>query len=207
MPTKHIDDATAAQLDDLYVRCVTLTQQPVKEVEVLRLAIQKGIHNIADGDILATLSVKESVWERLAAQAWTEVAAWWPEEAISADRFELLAAEHSATWQQYPSESCRTAMRDRLNRKLKLPMFGTSDVLFEEDDFGMTDEERRAAVLRERQQDAAYRAELPALDGRLYYTLSQHEQTLARHYDDRVSFTPNGKGDFVVQVSLTDTAQ
>lgn len=207
MPTKHIDDATAAQLDDLYVRCVTLTQQPVKEVEVLRLAIQKGIHNIADDDILATLSVKESVWERLAAQTWTEVAAWWPEEAISADRFELLAAEHSATWQQYPSESCRTAMRDRLNRKLKLPMFGTSDVLFEEDDFGMTEEERRAAVLRERQQDAAYRAELPALDGRLYYTLSQHEQILARHYDDRVSFTPDGKGDFLVQVSLTEAGQ
>ena len=207
MPTKHIDDATAAQLDDLYVRCVTLTQQPVKEVEVLRLAIQKGIHNIADDDILATLSVKESVWERLAAQTWTEVAAWWPEEAISADRFELLAAEHSATWQQYPSESCRTAMRDRLNRKLKLPMFGTSDVLFEEDDFGMTEEERRAAVLRERQQDAAYRAELPALEGRLYSTLSQHEQTLARHYDDRVSFTPDGKGDFVVQVSLTEAGQ
>ncbi|QCK75681.1 hypothetical protein E4K08_02935 (plasmid) [Raoultella ornithinolytica] len=48
MPTKHIDDATAAQLDDLYVRCVTLTQQPVKEVEVLRLAIQTGIGNISD---------------------------------------------------------------------------------------------------------------------------------------------------------------
>jgi len=207
MPTKHIDDATAAQLDDLYVRCVTLTQQPVKEVEVLRLAIQKGILNIADDDILANLSVKESVWERLAAQTWTEVAAWWPEEAISADRFELLAAEHSATWQQFPSESCRTALRDRLSRKLKLPMFGTSDVLFEEDDFGMTDEERRAAVIRESQQDAAYRAELPALHGRLYGALSQHEQILARHYDDRVSFTPDGKGDFVVQVSLTDTAQ
>jgi hypothetical protein len=194
MPTKHIDDATAAQLDDLYVRCVTLTQQPVKEVEVLRLAIQKGIHNIADDDILATLSVKDSVWEQLAAQTWSEVAAWWPEEAISADRFELLAEEHSATWQQYPTESCRTALRERLSRKLKLPIFGTSDVLFEGDDFGMAEEERQAAILRERQQDAAYRAELPALHGRQYSSLSQHEQTLARHYDDRVSFTPDGKG-------------
>lgn len=62
MPTKHIDDATAAQLDDLYVRCVTLTQQPVKEVEVLRLAIQTGIGNITDNDILANLAVKDSAW-------------------------------------------------------------------------------------------------------------------------------------------------
>jgi hypothetical protein len=31
---------------------VTLTQQPVKEVEVLRLAILNGIGNITDNDIL-----------------------------------------------------------------------------------------------------------------------------------------------------------
>ncbi|EML5381249.1 hypothetical protein HWQ17_22940 (plasmid) [Enterobacter pasteurii] len=99
------------------------------------------------------------------------------------------------------------ALRDRLSRKLKLSMFSTIDVLFEEDDFGMTDEERWAAVLRERQQDAAYRAELPALHGHLYHTLSQHEQALARHYDDRISFTLDGKGDFVAQVSLTETGQ
>lgn len=207
MPTKHIDDATAAQLDELYVRCVTLTQQPVKEVEVLRLAIQKGIHNIADDDILASMSVKDSVWERLAQQIWTEVTAWWPEVAISSERFEQLAAEHSPTWQQYPSESCRKAVRERLGRKLKLPMFGISDVLFGSDDIGMTDEERRAAIAQEKQQDAEYRAKLPTLHGRQYSTLSEHEQVLARHYDDCVSFTPDGKGDFLVRVQLTEAAQ
>ncbi|ECE0486500.1 hypothetical protein KX75_20230 [Salmonella enterica subsp. enterica] len=63
MPTKHIDEATAALLDDLYVRCVTLTQQPVKEVEVLRLAIHTGIGNITDNQILASMTVKDSVWQ------------------------------------------------------------------------------------------------------------------------------------------------
>ena len=82
MPTKHIDDATAAQLDDLYVRCVTLTQQPVKEVEVLRLAIQTGIGNISDNDILASMAVKATVWERLAGDVWTEVTKEWPAAGI-----------------------------------------------------------------------------------------------------------------------------
>ncbi|EBR4458226.1 hypothetical protein C2478_20245 [Salmonella enterica] len=66
MPTKHIDDATATQLNVLYVRCVTLAKQPVKEVEVLRLAIQTGIGNITDNDILSTLSVKDSDWQNSA---------------------------------------------------------------------------------------------------------------------------------------------
>lgn len=61
MPTRHIDDNTAAQLDELYVRCVTLTQQPVKEVEVLRLAVQSGIGNITDNDILSSMTVKDTV--------------------------------------------------------------------------------------------------------------------------------------------------
>ncbi|HAN6626532.1 TPA: hypothetical protein IF071_004934, partial [Escherichia coli] len=96
IPTKHIDDGTTAQLDDLYVRCVTLTQQPVKEVEVLRLAIQTGIGNITDNDILSTLSVKDSVWQRLAGQCWAEVSACWPEVAITGENFEPLATAHSA---------------------------------------------------------------------------------------------------------------
>ncbi|EAA5259343.1 hypothetical protein DP804_23120 [Salmonella enterica subsp. enterica] len=75
MPTKHIDEATAALLDDLYVRCVTLTQQPVKEVEVLRLAIHTGIGNITDNQILASMTVKDSVWQRLAEQTWAELTA------------------------------------------------------------------------------------------------------------------------------------
>jgi hypothetical protein len=75
MPTKHIDDSTAAELEELYGRCVTLTQQPVKEVEVLRQAIYKGIRNIADDDILSAMSVKDTVW--------SEITAHWPAEGVS----------------------------------------------------------------------------------------------------------------------------
>ncbi|EFR8872220.1 hypothetical protein H1Z24_001507 [Salmonella enterica] len=121
MPTKHIDDATAAQLDDLYVRCVTLTQQPVKEVEVLRLAIHTGIGNITDNHILSSMTVKESVWQRLADQTWTELTARWPKEAITTVSFEQMAGEHSDTWQQLTGAICRRAIRERLAGRLTEP--------------------------------------------------------------------------------------
>ena len=107
MPTKHIDDATAAQLDELYVRCVTLTQLPVKEVEVLRLAIHKGISNIDDDDILSAMSVKDTVWKNPAETVWNEITSSWPAEGIDAENFDQLAAEHSPTWCRYPSEKCK----------------------------------------------------------------------------------------------------
>ncbi|PWK94624.1 hypothetical protein C7431_110120 [Pantoea allii] len=201
MPTRHIDENTAAELDELYVRCVTLTQQPVKEVEVLRLAVQKGISNIADDDILAAMSVKDSVWKALAAKVWKDVTAWWPEEAIFGERFEKLAAEHSETWQQLHSENCRAALRGQLGDRVKEPMYGTFSELFYDEDFDTTDEDRKAPEARDRQRDADYRAGLPLLHGRLYSALNGHEQMLARHYDRLVSFTPDGQGDFVVQVA------
>lgn len=204
MPTKHIDDRTAAELDELYVRCVTLTQQPVKEVEVLRLAVQKGISNIADDDILAAMSVKDSVWKVLADSVWNEVTLSWPLNAISGSNFDALAEAHSKTWQRFPSESCRLALFAELRREhieLHDPMISTHDELFQEDDFGRTDEDRKDPAARYKQLDADYRAGLPLLHGRLYSALTRLEQTLARHYGDRVSFTPDGQGDFVVQVA------
>ncbi|MBU9809437.1 hypothetical protein J1785_06725 [Rahnella sp. SL6] len=203
MPTKHIDDATALQLDDLYVRCVTLTQQPVKEVEVLRLAIQTGIGNITDNDILSSMTVKDSVWQRLAEQTWAEVTAWWPESAITARRFETLATVHSATWQQYPAERCRTALRAQLSRQLRESIFCTTDQLFGMKDLGMSDEEIRAAEERDAHLNVEYLASLPALAGRLWSTLSEHEQVLACHYSDQIGFTPHGQGDFVVCLTGT----
>src|SRR5476649_2747041 len=107
MPTKHIDDKTASELDELYVRCVTLTQQPVKEVEVIRLAIQKGIGNITNNDILSEMSVKGSVWNAMANSVLNEITARWPEEGIDADNFRQLAAELSPTWNDHPGEKCR----------------------------------------------------------------------------------------------------
>lgn len=204
MPTRHIDDRTAADLDELYVRCVTLTQQPVKEVEVLRLAVQKGINNIADDDILAAMSVKDSVWKALADSVWNEVTLCWPLNAISGSNFDELAEAHSKTWQRFPSESCRIALFAELRREhieLHDTVISTHDELFQEDDFGLTDEDRKDPAARYRQLDADYRASLHLLHGRLYSALPPLEQTLARHYGDRVSFTPDGQGDFVVQVA------
>lgn len=199
MPTKHIDDATAAQLDDLFVRCVTLTQQPVKEVEVLRLALMKGIVNITDDDILATLSVRDSVWQRLAEQVWTELTRRWPEEAITTVRFESLAGEFSDTWQQLPCGRCRSAIRERLESRVSEPLR-----LFSPTEENATDEDIRAAAERDTVREVEYRAALQALQNRQFSTLSQHEKALAQLYSDRVSFTPDGAGDFVV--SLTEAA-
>lgn len=200
MPTKHIDDATAAQLDDLYVRCVTLTQQPVKEVEVLRLAIQTGIGNITDNAILSSLSAKDSVWKRLAEQCWGEICVWWPEVAITAENFEPLATAHSATWQQLASDVCHQALRAQLARQLLPPIFGPADQLFEPVDLGASDEEIRAAAERDTHLNVEYLLSLKALSGRRWSSLSEHEQLLARHYSDRTSFTPDGEGDFVVSL-------
>lgn len=201
MPTKHIDDATAAQLDDLYVRCVTLTQQPVKEVEVLRLAIQTGIGNITDNDILSTLSVKDTVWKRLAEQCWSEVATCWPEDAIGAFGFEKLACEYSETWQQLAGERCHTAMTEQLKNQLFSPIFSTTQRLFTANEFEMSEEEYRAAKEHDAQLDVQYRENLSALAGRLYSTLDDHEKILVKHYRRMVSFTPEGNGDFVVQLA------
>ncbi|HDO2702016.1 TPA: hypothetical protein P2339_002493 [Salmonella enterica subsp. enterica serovar Typhimurium] len=204
MPTKHIDDRTAAELDELYVRCVTLTQQPVKEVEVLRLAIQKGINNIADDDILASMSVKNTVWRGLADMVWNEVTPFWPLDAITGSNFEALAQAHSQTWQRFPSESCRKALHAELIREhiqLNDPMFSTYDSLFPEEDFGLTAEEEQALREERKRLNEEYLTSLPALNGRLYSELSSHEKTLAQHYTKRVSFEPDGNDDFRVLVN------
>ncbi|WP_336709123.1 MULTISPECIES: hypothetical protein [unclassified Cedecea] len=211
MPTKHIDDQTAAELDELYVRCVTLTQQPVKEVEVLRLAIQKGIRNIADDDILASpMAVKSTVWKGLAEAVWNEVTAGWPQEAITGENFDALAQTHSQTWQRFPSALCRKALYDELcreNYRLQDTMFTTDDELFPARDLGLSDEEERALEEETEQLDRQYQASLPALNGRLYSDLTAHEKMLAWHYTKRVSFEPAGNGDFLVKVPSTEAGQ
>lgn len=204
MPTKHIDDGTAAELDELYVRCVTLTQQPVKEVEVLRLAIQKGIKNIADDDILASMSVKNTVWTGLAETVWNEVIACWPQDAIPESDFQVLAQTHSPTWQRFPSESCRNALfAELLREKVELhdSMFTTDSALFPEINNRMSAEEKRAALEERKRLNGEYVASLPALDGRLYSALSAHEKTLTHHYTKRVSFEKEGTDDFRVRVN------
>lgn len=80
-------------------------------------------------------------------------------------------------------------------------MFSTYDSLFPSNDFGMSAEEERAALEERKRLNEEYLASLPELNGRLYSNLSPHEQTLAQHYTKRVSFEPDGNGDFVVLVN------
>jgi len=61
-----------------------------------------------------------------------------------------------------------------------------------------TDEDIRAAAERDTVRGVEYRA---ALHNRQFSTLSQHEKALAQLYSDRVSFTPDGGGDFVTSVT------
>ena len=206
MPTKHIDDATAAQLDDLYVRCVTLTQQPVKEVEVLRLAIQTGIGNISDNDILASKAVKATVWERLAGDVWTEVTKEWPAAGIHSKNFNEMAERHSPLWKTFTSNVCRDAIRSVLKRDLENnllnDLFGWSEAF--------TEEEKEREEKERNQKDKEYRKSLHFLDGRLYSSLSEQEQNIAVYYSEHgsfVSFTPDGKDDFQVQVQLREDGQ
>lgn len=204
MPTKHIDESTAAELDELYVQCVTLTQQPVKEVEVLRLAIQKGIRNITDDDILSAMSAKDAVWKGLAEMVWDEVIACCPLGAIPESNFDALAEAHSNTWQRFPSDHCRNALYAWLQREhiqLHDPMKTTDEILFPQIKSGMTADEKQAAQEERKRLDGEYVASLPALDGKLYSVLSSHELDLTHHYRKRVSFEPVGNGDFVVRVS------
>lgn len=200
MPTKHIDDATAAELDDLYVRCVTLTQQPAKEVEVLRLAIRKGINNIVDDDILSSMSVKSAVWQTLAYQLWEEVLNLWPEDAITGDKFDELVQGRSAIWQQYPSQICRDALRAQLVNEFIEPLYISTHPLFPLESYCATDDERRAAAEERRKLDAEYQAALSALNSRIYASLTPQERALTQYYADRVSFEPIGEGDFTVLI-------
>nr|WP_261905585.1 hypothetical protein [Escherichia coli]CAH8250734.1 Uncharacterised protein [Escherichia coli] len=154
------------------------------------------IVNITDDDILVTLSVRDSVWQRLAETVWTELTQRWPEEAITTVHFETLAGEHSETWRQLPSGRCRSGIREKLENWVSEPLRLFS--LTEED---ATDEDIRAASERDTVREVEYRAVLPALHNRQFSTLSQHEKALAQLYRDRVTFTPDGAGDFVVSVT------
>ena len=70
-----------------------------------------------------------------------------------------------------------------------------------------TDEDIRAAAERDTVREVEYRAALPALHNRQFSTLNQHEKALAQLYSDRVSFTPDGVGDFLVKVTLSGAGQ
>lgn len=51
MPTKHIDNDTWAAIEKKMVAAVTLLQHPVKESELLRLLIRKGLETVTKSDL------------------------------------------------------------------------------------------------------------------------------------------------------------
>ena len=50
MPTKHIDDATWRKVETETVKAVIATKTSLKDTEVLKLLILKGIQTISDED-------------------------------------------------------------------------------------------------------------------------------------------------------------
>ncbi|EBR4458227.1 hypothetical protein LZO37_004325 [Salmonella enterica] len=82
--------------------------------------------------------------------------------AITAENVEPQAIAHSTTWQLLASDICQ----------LCPPMFRM-------DEPGMSDEKIRAAAGRDAKPNAEYQTCLPALTGRRWSSLSEHEQLLA----------------------------
>lgn len=52
MPTKHIDDITWRKVESETVRAVIATKASIKDTEVLRLLILKGLEAISEGDYI-----------------------------------------------------------------------------------------------------------------------------------------------------------
>ncbi|WP_285143002.1 hypothetical protein [Serratia ureilytica] len=201
MPTKHIDDSTAAELDELYVRCVTLTQQPVKEVEVLRLAIYKGIRNIADDDILSTMSVKDTVWQGLADTVWIEITAHWPAEGIDDQSFSQVAAEHSSTWRAHPAEKCQTNIRKALDNG-RIQERTLDERLFEYVDVTSDTTYSRYSKAEIAQKMDEYKDAVAPLNGKKLSEVKEENQRnflmLQTLNKQGVSLQPDGAGDFTI---------
>lgn len=50
MPTKHIDDATWRKVEKEHVKAVIATQKSLKDTEILKLLINKGLESISEDD-------------------------------------------------------------------------------------------------------------------------------------------------------------
>lgn len=59
MPTKHIDDATWRKVEKETVKAVIATQKSIKDTEVLRILINKGLEHIKEDDYRKLVLNKE----------------------------------------------------------------------------------------------------------------------------------------------------
>lgn len=60
MPTKHIDDATWRKVETETVKAVVATKTSLKDTEVLKLLIMKGLQEIKEEDYVAYINKKKS---------------------------------------------------------------------------------------------------------------------------------------------------
>lgn len=60
MPTKHIDDATWRRVETETVKAVVATKTSLKDTEVLKLLIMKGLQEIKEEDYVAYINKKKS---------------------------------------------------------------------------------------------------------------------------------------------------
>ena len=52
MPTKHIDDVTWRKVEKEHVKAVVATQKSLKDTEILKILINKGLETIEENDYL-----------------------------------------------------------------------------------------------------------------------------------------------------------
>lgn len=58
MPTKHIDEATWRKVEKETVNAVTTTRAALKDTEVLKILILKGLENVTKEDYAEFLKIK-----------------------------------------------------------------------------------------------------------------------------------------------------
>lgn len=59
MPTKHIDDTTWRKVESETVKAVTTTRAALKDTEVLKILILKGLQSVTEEDYKEYLKKKQ----------------------------------------------------------------------------------------------------------------------------------------------------
>lgn len=52
VPSKHIDDLTWKKVQEEHVKAVVLTKTSIKDTEILKILIRKGLESISENDYL-----------------------------------------------------------------------------------------------------------------------------------------------------------
>ena len=63
MQTKHIDYIKLKKVQEEHVKAVVLTKMSIKDTEILKILIKKGLDNVTDDDYINFANKKESKWD------------------------------------------------------------------------------------------------------------------------------------------------